>query len=92
MAIDTEDKRRSVQAYTLSLMRPSPDGSMSKGDRATLAWLYSGLNYVEQVIAATVVQVLIASERMSQILLLEGDSPSIVISHEHSSENVIVPE
>ena len=45
MAIDTEDKRRSVQAYTLGLVRPVADNSVDVGDRATAAWLYSGLNY-----------------------------------------------
>lgn len=45
MAIDTETKRRSVQAYTFGLMRPLPDGAISSGDRATVAWLYSGLSY-----------------------------------------------
>lgn len=45
MAIDTEDKRRSVQAYTFGLMRPLADGSIDVGDRACATWLYSGLNY-----------------------------------------------
>lgn len=43
MAIDTESRRRSVQAYTLGVMRPAPDGSIGAGDRATAAWVYSGL-------------------------------------------------
>lgn len=43
MAIDTESKRRSVQAYSLGLMRPVPNNAISAADRATLAWLYSGL-------------------------------------------------
>lgn len=45
MAVDTETKRRSVQAYTLGLMRPVSDGTVDEGDRATAAWLYSGLAY-----------------------------------------------
>lgn len=45
MAIDTKAKRASVQAYTLGLMRPPPDGTINAGDRATLSWLYSGLAY-----------------------------------------------
>ncbi len=40
MAIDTEDKRRSVQAMTFVLMRPVPDGGINDRDRATVAWLY----------------------------------------------------
>ena len=49
MAIDTKAKRASVQAYTLGLMRPPPDGTVGLGDRATLAWLYAGLSYAEAV-------------------------------------------
>ena len=43
MAIDTETRRRSVQAYTFGLMRPVPDSTIGAGDRATATWLYSGL-------------------------------------------------
>ena len=43
MAIDTENKRRSVQAYTIGAMRPRPDAAVDAGDRATVAWMYSGL-------------------------------------------------
>lgn len=45
MAIDTENKRRSVQAYSFGLMRPVADGSVGVADRPTVAWLYSGLSY-----------------------------------------------
>ena len=45
MAIDTENKRRSVEAYTLGLMRPVPDSVVTMPDRATVIWLYSGLDY-----------------------------------------------
>ena len=45
MSIDTETKRRSVQAYTFGLMRPLADGTIDSGDRASAAWLYSGLSY-----------------------------------------------
>lgn len=45
MAIDTKAKRASVQAYTLGLMRPPPDGSVNAADRATVGWFYSGLSY-----------------------------------------------
>lgn len=45
MAIDTAAKRASVQAYATGNMRPPPDGSVSEGDRATVAWLYNGMNY-----------------------------------------------
>jgi hypothetical protein len=47
MAIDTEDKRRSVQAYTMGLMRPVADGTVDAADRATCAWFYTGLTYSE---------------------------------------------
>lgn len=43
--IDTETKRRSVQAYTRGLMRPLADGTIDVGDRACVAWLYAGLTY-----------------------------------------------
>lgn len=45
MAIDTQNKRRSVQAYTFALMRPVNDGAFNVTDRPTVAWLYSGLTY-----------------------------------------------
>lgn len=45
MAIDTEDKRRSVQAYSTGGMRPGADGTIDEGDRACAAWLYLGLDY-----------------------------------------------
>lgn len=45
MAIDTENKRRSVQAYTFGLMRPVADSTILAPDRATVGWLYSGLTY-----------------------------------------------
>jgi len=45
MAIDTENKRRSVQAYTLGLARPIADGTIDEGDRATSTWFYSGIDY-----------------------------------------------
>jgi len=46
LSIDTKAKRASVQAYTLGLMRPPPDGTVDAGDRATVCWFYSGLTYV----------------------------------------------
>ena len=45
MAVDTKARRASVQAYTFGGMRPPPDGSVGEGDRATVAWLYAGLDY-----------------------------------------------
>jgi len=45
MAIDTAAKRASVQAYTLGLMRPPPDGTVSAADRAVAAWFYTGLTF-----------------------------------------------
>ncbi len=49
MAIDTENKRRSVQAYTFGLMRPLADGTVDQSDRATVTWFYSGLTYAGPV-------------------------------------------
>lgn len=40
MAIDSAAKRSSVQAYTVGLLRPPPDGTISAEDRAQLAWFY----------------------------------------------------
>lgn len=48
MAIDTENKRRSVQAYTFGLVRPIPDGTIAAPDRATSAWYYSGITYASE--------------------------------------------
>lgn len=45
MAIDTRNKRSSVQAYYLGMMRPLADATINAGDRATLGWIYAGLAY-----------------------------------------------
>jgi hypothetical protein len=45
LAIDTPLKRASVQAMTLGLTRPFPDGTVSAADRAMVAWFYAGLTY-----------------------------------------------
>ena len=52
MAIDTENKRRSVQGYNIGIM-PVPDGAITAPDRATKAWLYAGLTYAGFVAAET---------------------------------------
>lgn len=43
MAIDTEDKRRSVHGYTMTPIYPVADGSVDTQDRPHIAWIYSGL-------------------------------------------------
>ena len=45
MAINTENKRRSVQAYWVGAARPVPDGAIGAADRATSAWFYAGITY-----------------------------------------------
>lgn len=45
MAINTRNKRASVQAYTFGLQRPQPDGVIDAADRATSGWHYAGLTY-----------------------------------------------
>lgn len=45
MAIDTENKRRSVQAYWIGGMRPVPDAIIDASDRAASAGYYAGLTY-----------------------------------------------
>ena len=45
MAIDTENKRRSVHGYTLNVVAPVADGTVGDPDRPHLTWLYSGLTY-----------------------------------------------
>ena len=45
MAVDTENKRRSVSGYTGNVILPVSDGSISAADRAHVAGLYSGLVY-----------------------------------------------
>ena len=45
MAISTPVRRASVQAYTLGLLRPVPDGTVGEGDRAMVTWLYHGIDY-----------------------------------------------
>lgn len=47
MAVDTENKRRSVGAYAggSGMVLPRPDGTVDAADRAAAAWIYSGLDY-----------------------------------------------
>lgn len=51
MAVDTKAKRASVQAYTFGLMRPPPTGTIGEAARATITWLFSGLDYQAPVAA-----------------------------------------
>ncbi len=44
MAIDSENKRRSVQSYSIGL-KPVPDGTVGAPDRAMCAGFYFGLTY-----------------------------------------------
>jgi hypothetical protein len=43
MAIDTEDKRRSVHGYTMTPIYPVADGSVDTQDRPHVAWIYRGI-------------------------------------------------
>lgn len=43
MAIDTQNKRRSVQGYTAVVVYPVADGAITKPDREHAAWLYAGI-------------------------------------------------
>lgn len=54
MAIDTENKRRSVQAYLLGLVRPLADGTVGDADRATVGWFYAGITYAAAVVVEAV--------------------------------------
>lgn len=45
MAINTRNRRASVQAYTVGLARPLADGTIDASDRATSGWHYAGLAY-----------------------------------------------
>jgi len=50
MAIDTQNKRRSVHGYTLNVVAPVPDATIGTADRAHMAWLYAGLTYDSPVV------------------------------------------
>lgn len=43
MAVDTQNKRRSVQAYGGNIVYPVADGTVDTADREHSAWLYSGI-------------------------------------------------
>lgn len=43
MAIDTQNKRRSVQAYGGAIVYPLADGTISSADREHVSWLYAGI-------------------------------------------------
>jgi hypothetical protein len=45
MAIDTEDKRRSVHGYTMTPIYPVADGAVDTADRPHVAWIYRGLTF-----------------------------------------------
>jgi hypothetical protein len=42
MAIDSEDKRRSVHGYTMTPIYPVADGSVDTQDRPHVGWIYRG--------------------------------------------------
>jgi hypothetical protein len=44
MAVDTENKRRSVSGYTCTCVYPVADGTVDVNDREMVAWLYSGID------------------------------------------------
>ena len=43
MAIDTQNKRRSVQGYTGTPVYPVPDGTITTPDFQDVGWIYAGL-------------------------------------------------
>ena len=43
MAIDTQNKRRSVHGYTHTPIYPVADGTVGTQDRPHVAWLYAGI-------------------------------------------------
>lgn len=45
MAVDTANKRASVQGYTFAYVNPAPDGTVDAADRAAVAGYYAGLTY-----------------------------------------------
>lgn len=51
MAIDTQNKRRSVQGMHLGQVRPLADGTISEPDRAAVVWLYYGIDYESPVVS-----------------------------------------
>lgn len=54
MAIDTAAKRRSAAAIKpIHKGGIIPDGTIDASDRATIAWLYSGISIVSAIIALT---------------------------------------
>ena len=50
MAIDSEDKRRSVHGYTMTPIYPVADGTIGTQDRPHVAWIYRGL-VIQSVLA-----------------------------------------
>lgn len=42
MAIDTENKRRSVSGYGGAKVAPAPDGTIGDADRYQMGWIYAG--------------------------------------------------
>ena len=42
MAIDTENKRRSVSSYSGHMIAPVADGTIGDADRFHMGWIYAG--------------------------------------------------
>lgn len=45
--VDTENKRRSLGAYSMGWVGPKPDGGIEPGDRRHIAWLYRAPVYFD---------------------------------------------
>jgi hypothetical protein len=76
MAIDTQNKRRSVSGYTGSPIAPVADGSITAADRQAVAWLYSGIG---QTLANTT-SLVFASFQVIQALAAGSFSSTTALS------------
>ena len=81
MAIDTENKRRSV-----SFIFPYPDGTIGTADRAHATWFYSGLVYAEISLATGKITATITSRVPSATI--SSRAPSATISSRAPSATI----
>ena len=69
MAIDSEDKRRSVHGYTMTPIYPVADGTVDTQDRPHVGWIYRGLTIVAPVLISTLFEISLFANPLPNVSL-----------------------
>lgn len=80
MAVDTENKRRSVSGYTGSVILPAADARISAADRAHVARIYRGLFRNIGVLSFELESMLLSSMETEQIALSTFSSEAMALA------------